>query len=185
MIQQRYANVLRHLAKNKIDVNNAGIKEIKSIYGIGKILAFRIIEYRPYATLEDLRFKIKGIGEKRQSILKEVVSIKEFKKQKPKLVNHNRYISDAKKRSIAGKQYYKCANNPKNKLRRLENYKCPLWEKDNHNKGSFDCSGFEIDHIDEFITSRNNSEENLQALCKSCHSVKTRKFREIMHIIHP
>jgi hypothetical protein len=76
----------------------------------------------------------------------------------------------------------------------LEKYKCPLWKYDDLNlKGSFDNSGYEIDHITlslsgqvmleavlpsitEHCIDQNDDMDNLQALCKMCHSVKTKKF---------
>lgn len=96
--------------------------------------------------------------------------------------------SDATKRLIAGKQSYKCANSPNKNLSGIENYQCPLWQKSNDdNKGSFDESGFELDHINELSVSHDNSIENFQALCKSCHSVKTRKFlmKKSRNLYHP
>jgi len=88
-----------------------------------------------------------------------------------------RKVSESMKKKIAGKQYFKCANNSKkNNLKGLENYKCPLWEKSGEEKGSFDESGYEIDHITEFCITTDDNEENLQALCKSCHTVKTKRF---------
>lgn len=85
-------------------------------------------------------------------------------------------VSDSVKKRIAGKQYYKCNNKIETKLYGLENYKCVLWQKDDENKGSFDESGYEIDHIKEFSLSKDNSEENLQALCLMCHKTKTKRF---------
>ena len=64
--------------------------------------------------------------------------------------------TDAMKRIVAGRQNYKCANKPGSNLNRIENYLCPLWQKaDSDNKGSFDESGFELDHIKELATSLN------------------------------
>ena len=87
-----------------------------------------------------------------------------------------RNISESKKKRIAGKQFYKCANKPDVNILNLENYTCPLWAKQGNIEGSFDESGYEIDHNIEYSVSHDNSEENLQALCKSCHSVKTKRF---------
>ena len=78
---------------------------------------------------------------------------------------------------MAGKQYNKCANNPNTKVIGLDNYKCPLWQnKNNDIKGCFDESGYEIDHIIEHSLTQNDDINNLQALCKSCHTVKTNNF---------
>lgn len=86
-------------------------------------------------------------------------------------------ISQSKKKYVAGKQHYKCANRPGSKLDKLVDYVCPLWNKNNsETAGSFDESGYEIDHIEEFSINQNNNDDNLQALCKNCHSIKTKKF---------
>lgn len=88
----------------------------------------------------------------------------------------SRIISESTKKLIAGKQYYKCANKPNSEIRNLEKYMCPLWKINGINQGSFDESGYDIDHRIEFSICHDNSIDNLQALCKSCHSVKTRRF---------
>lgn len=64
---------------------------------------------------------------------------------------------------------------PGSLLRGLEGYLCPFWliEKD---KGSFDISGYEIDHVIEYAISENDNLDNLQALCINCHRVKTIRF---------
>jgi len=49
--------------KNLIDLNTATRKELMSIKGIGYVLSERIIEGRPYETVDDL-LKVKGIGPK-------------------------------------------------------------------------------------------------------------------------
>jgi len=82
-------------------------------------------------------------------------------------------ISEARKKLIAGKQYYKCANNPKSNIPYLKNYKCVMWIA---YSGNFDESGYEIDHIVEYSVSKDNSDDNLHALCISCHKVKTKRF---------
>lgn len=68
-----------------------------------------------------------------------------------------------------------CANEPGSNLKYLENYLCPLWHKDEY-RGCFDEAGYDIDHITEFSIDQNDDFDNLQALCKNCHSVKTKKF---------
>lgn len=85
----------------------------------------------------------------------------------------SRNVSDSTKKLVAGKQRYKCANKPGNNLKGLDGYNCVLWNKSD---GSFDQAGYEIDHITELSISNNNSIENLQALCVSCHRVKTKYF---------
>ena len=96
--------------------------------------------------------------------------------------------TNAQKRLIAGRQSYKCANCPDKTIKGLETYKCPLWGRAvDDNKGSFDQSGFELDHINELVDSGDNSLDNFQALCKSCHSVKTKRFlmKKSNNAFHP
>lgn len=88
----------------------------------------------------------------------------------------SRKVTEAIKKRIAGKQAFKCANRPNINLKGLEGYECNLWKLNDENKGSFDESGYEIDHINEHCKTGDDSEENLQALCKSCHLVKTKRF---------
>ena len=47
-----------------IDINRASQEELEALPGIGQVIARRIIEGRPYRTVDDLR-RVKGIGEKR------------------------------------------------------------------------------------------------------------------------
>lgn len=84
-----------------------------------------------------------------------------------------RKVSEALKKLIAGKQNYKCANKINTQV--VKNYNCPLWQNKQRN-GSFGEEGYQIDHIIEHSVSKNDAPENLQALCLSCHSVKTRRF---------
>ena len=62
----------------------------------------------------------------------------------------------------------------------MENYKCPYWKlPDENTKGSFDSTGYEIDHIMEFSISGNDDRANLQALCLPCHREKTNRFNSM------
>ena len=88
----------------------------------------------------------------------------------------SRYLSEALKKKVAGNQNYRCANKPGANIKGLDNYECLLWKVDDL-KGSFDASGYDIDHIEEFCINKNNNEDNLQALCNSCHAYKTRYFQ--------
>ncbi len=47
----------------------------------------------------------------------------------------SRQVSDAMKKKIAGKQHFKCNNQPNSNLFRLTNYKCPLWQKNDPEQG--------------------------------------------------
>jgi hypothetical protein len=86
-----------------------------------------------------------------------------------------RKVSEALKKRVAGLQYFKCANKPESKLTGFTDYKCPCWSREEH-KGSFDASGYDIDHKEEHSLTANDSESNLQALCKMCHQYKTNGF---------
>ena len=71
-----------------------------------------------------------------------------------------RNVTESQKRRVAGRQRFKCAES-------IPDYTCPL-------KGEpFDESGYEIDHIQELRDGGSNELTNLQALCISCHRVKT------------
>lgn len=85
----------------------------------------------------------------------------------------NRYISISTKKHILARQYNKCANNPYSPALNLQDYQCLLWK---YQDGTFDASGFQFDHIDEYSVSANNDINNIQALCPNCHAVKTKKF---------
>jgi len=55
---------------SSIDINTAPSEELKEIIGIGPALAQRIIEARPFNSLDDL-IRVKGIGEKTLQKIKE------------------------------------------------------------------------------------------------------------------
>lgn len=82
-----------------------------------------------------------------------------------------RKVTEKTKKEVAGMQRYKCANN--NGVA-VPDYECPLWK--NGGDGSFDELGYDIDHIIEFCISHNDNIDNLQALCKYCHMIKTKRF---------
>jgi HNH endonuclease/Zinc finger, C3HC4 type (RING finger) len=92
------------------------------------------------------------------------------------MISQIRNVSEAKKKNVAGKQHYKCANRPGIEIKGLANYECPLWKIKGIKQGSFDESGYDIDHIIEHSITGDDSIENLQALCKMCHSTKTKRF---------
>jgi competence ComEA-like helix-hairpin-helix protein len=48
---------------DKININTAPLKELENITGVGPVLAQRIIEARPYSSIDDLD-KVKGVGPK-------------------------------------------------------------------------------------------------------------------------
>lgn len=84
-----------------------------------------------------------------------------------------RKITESQKEMVACEQFYKCKNEPGSKLEEQLKYKCPLWAKSNLGvQGIFDKAGYEIEHT----VCGDDSDSNLQALCTSCHSVKTKYF---------
>lgn len=108
---------------------------------------------------------------------------------------HSKKITETTKKLVAGRQYYKCANDPELMIKGLDNYECPLWKITGNKQGShrdssskygnqlpyfcrsFDESGYEIDHIVKHNLEGANKKSNLHALCKSCYTVKTKRFR--------
>lgn len=91
-------------------------------------------------------------------------------------MNKQRKVSESDKKTVAGRQRFKCANKPNSNLEKLENYRCPLWAIKDKHRGIFDETGYDIDHIKEFCLTGNDDISNLQALCKFCHLVKTKNF---------
>ncbi len=87
-----------------------------------------------------------------------------------------RTLTDKHKKYIASRQSFQCANKPGKKLRGLKGWSCPKWEKTDDSRGCFGEDGHQIDHIVEFCLTHDDSYENLQALCTSCHATKTRRF---------
>lgn len=88
-------------------------------------------------------------------------------------MSNRKCITPQIKKQILEKQNNKCANSIINPAINLKEYACPMWLLYN---GTFDLSGYQFDHIDEFSITRNDNIENLQALCNSCHAVKTKLF---------
>ena len=99
--------------------------------------------------------------------------------------NHkNLFTSNKKRRQLTDKetdqllelQAFRCANRPNSdnvQTKDHKKYYCLLWKC---NEGFFDESGFDKDHINEFSISKDNSLDNFQLLCVSCHRVKTKLF---------
>ncbi len=91
-----------------------------------------------------------------------------------------RTLTESQKKKVASKQFYKCANKPGSKC--VEDYDCPFWKCQD---GSFDESGYEIDHILEFCLGGSDELTNCQALCVNCHRVKTSRFNMNRRHIFP
>ncbi|MBI2042512.1 MAG: helix-hairpin-helix domain-containing protein [Candidatus Nealsonbacteria bacterium] len=56
-------------ASEKIDINTASPEELQAIKGVGPVIAQKIIDARPFSSIDDL-IKIKGIGEKKLADIK-------------------------------------------------------------------------------------------------------------------
>lgn len=73
-LRDRTAKALRELAnklspEKKLDVNAATKEELDAIPGIGKVLAQRIVDARPFKSADDLR-QVSGIGKKRYEAIR-------------------------------------------------------------------------------------------------------------------
>src|SRR4051812_24447712 len=62
-------------ASRLLDINMASREELESLPGVGPVIAKRIIEGRPYRSVDDL-LRIKGIGEKRFSEIRPHVTVR-------------------------------------------------------------------------------------------------------------
>jgi len=78
-----------------------------------------------------------------------------------------RKLTKSQKESVAARQFFKCAAS-------ISDYQCPLWQRE-ENKGIFGEEKYHIDHIVELWDGGTDDTDNLQALCLSCHSVKTKR----------
>ena len=69
------------------------------------------------------------------------------------------------KKNIAASQDFKCSG--------IVAYECPISVS---RERRFDESGYDIDHIIELSNGGSDTIENCQALCLSCHRVKTSRY---------
>ncbi len=69
----------------KIDINNADVEALKTLHGVGPVIARRIIEYRKthgrFNTIEEIK-NVKGIGEKKFKEIKEMITVKKTSHKK-------------------------------------------------------------------------------------------------------
>ena len=111
--------------------------------------------------LENLRLraenaKLRAIHTRDMEALKESSSLL-LKSRPPRP-----HISAEKKLLIAGEQRFRCAG---------DRSRCPCWILDD---GSFNESGFQVDHDPAWRDAFRSDRSVLQALCHSCHALKTR-----------
>ncbi len=69
----------KNTSTSKVNINKAGVEELKSLPGVGASLAQRIIDYRSengkFKTVEELE-NVSGIGQKKLEGMKEYLSVK-------------------------------------------------------------------------------------------------------------
>lgn len=68
-----------------IDINTASQSELEGLPGIGEVYANRIIEGRPYRSVNDLT-RVKGIGRKTLDKFKDMVTVGTEQKKAPTIV---------------------------------------------------------------------------------------------------
>ena len=68
------------LARGKININKATVKELQTLPGIESVIAQRIVDYRheygPFKKIEDL-MQVKGIGKKRFEKIRNLITVEE------------------------------------------------------------------------------------------------------------
>jgi competence protein ComEA len=61
-------------AGRRININTATQAELEALPGVGPVIARRIIEGRPYRSVDDLD-RVKGIGKKRLEEMRPLVTV--------------------------------------------------------------------------------------------------------------
>ncbi|MGM0165593.1 hypothetical protein IGI39_000535 [Enterococcus sp. AZ135] len=58
-------------AAEKVDINSASVEELQKLEGVGAPLAQKIIDARPYKTVDELKSKVTGIGDAKLQAIKD------------------------------------------------------------------------------------------------------------------
>ena len=175
-LKNEYNNLI-----NECKILNGKYKPIKEISSdeiikeeeqLGNQITGEVIRYLYHVkNVEIYKKNIENLKKEIKKAKKPKKPIKKPKKKSASKKSVKRKVTASEKAQVAGRQHYTCANKPNTNV--VPDYNCPLWLNSN---GNFDQSGYDIDHIKEFCNTHDDSLNNLQALCKSCHSVKTRRF---------
>lgn len=80
----------------KIDVNSATQQELESLPDIGPKLAQAIIDNRPYANIDDVKTKVKGIGDKKFEAIKDLIEAMPIEEKAEGLKQDETQKEDAK-----------------------------------------------------------------------------------------
>jgi len=75
-VQEARAETKLVEAEARIDLNTAGLDELTRLPGVGSVLAGRIVEARPYASVDDMR-RVRGVGRSKLERLRELVTVTE------------------------------------------------------------------------------------------------------------
>jgi DNA uptake protein ComE-like DNA-binding protein len=66
----------RSASAERIDLNTAPLNELTRLPGVGPVLASRIVDARPYASVDDMR-RVRGVGRSKLERLRELVTVAE------------------------------------------------------------------------------------------------------------
>ncbi len=67
-------NHVTHLGSQRVPLNSASLAELDSLPGIGPVMAQRIVDHRPFSSVEDL-LRVPGVGGKTLERLRALVTL--------------------------------------------------------------------------------------------------------------
>jgi len=74
---RRTADEKKHAAPAaRVDLNRAPVDELTRLPGVGPVLAGRIVDARPYTSVDDVR-RVRGVGRSKLGRLRELVTVTE------------------------------------------------------------------------------------------------------------